>query len=254
MDYQAHTKADTAWRTFGVGEQSMTNMQLASRLLSAPRRFFEDLAESPRFALPLWSIFLSSAAIAVWYYAKVDLQWFVDTQVLSSPQVARLPEAQQANLARFYTRGVVMGGALVGSIVFIFGIRLLEALYYRIAGRATGHARSYRQWFAFAWWTATPALLGIIPCVITLLFSPTNQIDPAALQPLSLNTLFFHRGPADSGYQVLSQVSVLIVASLALTVFGVRVWSKRSWLYSVVFTFLPITVIALGVASLMARR
>jgi hypothetical protein len=232
----------------------MTNMQLAGRLLSAPRRFFDDLAESPRFALPMWLIVLCTVGLVFWFYSVVDLQWIVDQQMQANPNSARMTEAQREAAARFMTRGFLISAALVSTVVFIYVIRLLEALYYRIGGRATGHARSYRQWFAFAWWTSTPGLIGILPSIITLAFSKNGQIDPAALQPLSLNALFFHLQPADPGYQVLSQVSVLVLASLALTVFGVRVWSKRSWLYSTVFTLLPVAVIALVVAGLMVRR
>jgi len=232
----------------------MTNAQLAGRLLTAPRRFFDDLAESPRFALPMWLIVLSTIAIAVWYYARVDLQWFVDTQVLNSPQSARMTEEQRQATVRFMTRGLLTSGALVSALVFVFGVRLLEALYYRLAGRATGHARTYRQWFAFAWWTATPGLIAVIPSLITLAFSPTTQIDPSALQPLSLNALFFHVPSHHPAFQALANVPVLIVVSLGLTVFGVRVWSKRSWLYSVVFALLPVVVCALVVAAFLVRR
>jgi Yip1 domain len=232
----------------------MTNAQLAGRLLTAPRRFFDDLAESPRFALPMWAIVLCTAGLVVWFYSVVDLQWIVEQQLQNNPRSGQMTDAQREAAGRFMTRGLLTWGALIATVFFLFAIRLLEALYYRIAGKATGHARSYRQWFAFAWWTSLPGLIGVIPSIITLAFSRNGQIDPAALQPLSLNALFFHLSPKDAGYQVLSNVSVLILVSLALTAFGVRAWSKRSWLYSLVFTLLPITTIGLVAVSLMVRR
>ena len=232
----------------------MTNMQLAGRLLTAPRRFFEDLADSPRFALPMWLIVLTAAGITVWFYSIVDLAWIQELQLQANPNAARMTEAQREATARFLTRGLLTWGALFGAIIFVFVLRLLEALYYRVAGRATGHARTYRQWFAFSWWTSTPGLVGVIPSAITLLFATNGQIDPAALQPLSLNAVFFHLKAGEPGYQVLSQVSLLIVASLALTAFGMRVWSRRSWLYSLVITLLPAAVIAIVAAGLTVSR
>ncbi len=143
----------------------MTNMQLAGRLLTAPRRFFDDLADSPRFALPMWAIVLCTAGMVFWFYSIVDLQWIIDQQLQNNPNAAQMTDAQREAAGRFMTRGLLTWGALIATVFFLFVIRLLEALYYRIAGKATGHARSYRQWFAFAWWTSMPGLIGVIPSV-----------------------------------------------------------------------------------------
>jgi len=232
----------------------MTNTQLAVRLVTSPRRFFENLADSPRFALPMWIVVLCTAALVFWFYSIVDLQWIVDLQLQSNPNSARMTEEQRQAAARFMTRGLLTWSAAIATVFFLFAIRLLEALYYRIAGSTTGLVRSYRQWFAFAWWTSLPGLLAVIPSAITLAFSRNGQVDPAALQPLSLNALFFHLAPAERGYQVLSNVSVLMVVTLALAVFGVHVWSRRSWLYSAVFALLPVALIALVTVALVVRR
>jgi hypothetical protein len=230
----------------------MTNVQLASQLLTAPRRFFAELAETPRYALPMWLLLLSSAGLVFWFYSVVNIEWLMEQQLASDPRTASMSEAQRAQTARFMTRGLVTWGSLIFAIVLILAFRLVEATFYRFAGSFTGHKRSFRQWFAFAWWTSLPGLIAIIPSALVLTFSHGNQLDASALQPLSLNELFFHRKMGDPGYQLLSNVSVLSALSLALTVYGVKCWSARSWLYSAAFgLFIPLLFVAAIVVVLV---
>jgi hypothetical protein len=229
----------------------MTNSQLFGRLLSSPRRFFDDLAESPRFALPMWLILAVTVALVVWFYAVADIQQIIEQQLASNPRAAQMTDAQREAAMRFMNRSILTWSSAIGVVALLFILRLLEALYYRIVGRFTGHLRSYRQWFAFSWWTAMPGLLGAIPTIIVLLFSPASQLDATAIQPLSVNALFFHLKPGDAGYQATQNVSIVMLFSLALTLFGMRCWSKRSWLYCSLVTLVPALLLALAIAGSM---
>jgi hypothetical protein len=227
----------------------MTNMKLAGSLLTAPRRFFSELAEFPRYALPLWLLLLTTCGLLLWYYAIVDMDWFREQQLSVNPNTAKMSEAERQRAAAFMTRGVLVGGGAGGAVVALMIWRLLEALYYKIVGGLTKHRRTFRQWWAFSWWTTTPLLVGIVPSALLLLFSPTTQIDPSALQSLSLNELFFHRKQGEQGFLLLSNLSVLTVFSLGLTVYGLKCWSGRSWLYSsLVGLAVPVLLIG-GVAA-----
>lgn len=228
----------------------MTNSQLLGRLFSSPRQFFDDLAESPRFALPMWLILFVTLGTVVWFYSTADIQQLIEQQLANNP---RMTDAQREAAARFMNRGLLTTSAAVSVVVLLFVFRLLEALYYRVVGRVTRHARTYRQWFAFAWWTSLPtALVAAIPTIIVLAFSPASQLDPAALQPLSLNSLFFHLKPAEPGYQATQNISIVMLLSIVLTIYGLRCWSKRSWLYACVVTLTP--PLLLGLAIYLGTR
>lgn len=234
----------------------MTNTQLLARLVASPRRFFDDLTDSPRFALPMWLIVVVTALVIYWFYSVADIAQIIDQQLSSNPRAARMTDEQRAAAARFMTRGFLTWSSVIAVIAGSFIIRLLEALYYRIAGRMTGFSRTYRQWFAFAWWTSLPGLVALVPTILVLLLSPAAQIDPSAMQPLSLNSLFFHLEPKDSAYQLTQNVQIVMVLTLGLAVYGVRCWSKRSWLYSAVFALLPMFVVGalIALAVLAAHR
>ena len=233
----------------------MTNMQLAGRLLSAPRRFFSELAETPRFALPMWLMLLTSLGLAVWFYSIANTEWLIEQSLNSNPRSASMTDAQRNAAARFMTRGTLMTISVGTIFIVLFAFRLLEALWYKITGGATGHKRSYLQWFAFAWWTSTPGLINFIPAAILLLLSPPNPTDVGLLQPLSLNELFFHLQMNQPGYNLVANVSILMLLSLGLAVFGIRCWSQRSWLYSaVVGLVMPIVLLGGWAVIAMAGK
>jgi hypothetical protein len=232
----------------------MTNMSLARLLLTEPRRFFAELAESPRYALPMWLIVLSTCGLTFWFYSVVNTEWLIEQSIANNPRSASMTEAQRDAAARFMTPAMLTWGGMVSTLVIIFLLRVLETLYYRIVGRFTAVRRSFRQWFAFAWWTATPTLIGVIPSVLLLMLTPAAQVDVGALAPLSLNELFFHKRIGEPNYQALESISLVMLLSLALAAFGVKLWSGRSWLFSLLFIFtVPVLLTGALVAQEMMR-
>jgi Yip1 domain len=132
-------------------------------------------------------------------------------------------------------------------------VRVLEATWYTLAGKVMNVDRNFKQWFALANWTSLPAVIAVIPAAIALLMASGTQIDPGALQPLSLNELFFHRKMGESGYQLLSNLSLVSLLGALLAIIGVKCWSARSWLFATVFVLLPLVVIC-GIAALIMFR
>ena len=233
----------------------MTNVQLAGSLLSSPRRFFAQLQDHPRYALPFWLGLLTTVALTAWYYGVVDIEWLKELQMNADPRTAQMSEAQRAAATRFLTRGLMLGLSVGAAVVVTVLMRLLEALYYRAIGPAAGLRRTFRQWFAFAAWTSLPHVVAVVPAVLVLLLADPSHLGPGAMQPLSLNELLFHRPLGAPGYNFLSIASVLHFVTLALAVFGVRCWSGRSWAVSAMFVLTPALLAGLGFGTFaMAAR
>ncbi|RYG68067.1 hypothetical protein EON77_15870 [bacterium] len=224
----------------------MTNIELARSLLSSPRRFFAQLEEHPRYALPFWLGLLATVGLTAWYYGVVDIEWLKQLQMDADPRTAAMSDAQREAAARFLTRGLLLGFGLAAILAIGVLTRLLEALYYRAIGPAFGLRRTYRQWFAFSSWTALPHVVAALPAVLVLLVADTAHLAPGAMQPLSFNELFFHRPLGAPGYNFLSIVGVGHVVTLALAVYGVKCWSKRSWGFAALFVLGPALVAAIG--------
>ncbi|MEO6079714.1 MAG: YIP1 family protein [Steroidobacteraceae bacterium] len=219
----------------------MNSFALLQALVFEPKKAFAALAERPRFLFPLLLLLVVTVGITVWYYRVVDIEWMTYQQMRNSGFAKALTDAQitaQAKQAAEHPgRGAVF--AAIAVVFYVVIVRLLEALYYLLAGKLTNVQRSYKQWLSLACWSSLPSVLSVIPTAIVLYTTTTTQIDQGALQPLSLNSLLFQRAPGEPGYTLLASINLFQLLGLLLAALGVRLWSGRSWLFSVVFTVLP---------------
>ena len=221
----------------------MNNLALMSALAFEPRKAFEEIAQRPRFWFPLLLVLVCTAGLTMWYYAVVDVQWFMDQSLRSGPLAGRLTAEQiEETLARS-SRSALMVQTVIVLPIFVVLFRLLEATYYLLVAKITNLPRGFRQWLALACWTSLPGVLAIVPAALVLTGASNAQLPQEELQPLSLNALFFHREVGERGYTILTYVGLLGLAGVFLAVLGVKQWSGRSWLYSTLFAALPVLLL-----------
>lgn len=233
----------------------MNNLAILQALVFEPAKGWAELDARPRYWWPLLVFVIATAAVSFWYASFVDMEWLVDQQLSNSAFGANMTEAETARVA---SQAASQGGmrAVISalSIVIVLPLAMLiGALYYWMATKITGVERSFRHWFSLCCWTTVPQALVVIPAAIVLLTASSNQLPQEALQPLSLNELFFHKQPRESGFTLFSNISLLHFVSMYLGITGLKIWSRRSWLYSIVINALPLAVI-FGVWALFASR
>jgi hypothetical protein len=201
-----------------------------------------EIEARPRFLFPLLAVVVAGLAATFWYFSIVDFDWLIDQTIRSNPRMKNMSEEQLAAASRVMTKNVLMITSLIAVPFAVTIIRLLEALWYLLAGKVTKVRRSFKQWFALATWTSLPGVLAVLPAIPLLLTLKSAQIDAAsAISPLSLNELFFHRAMGEPGYQLFTNLNLI------------QMWSGRSWLFALVYTLLPIVVIG-GVWALIALK
>jgi hypothetical protein len=233
----------------------MNNFNILSALVFEPKRAFEELAERPRVLFPLLLAIVGTVVLQLWYMNVVDMEWLVDSQLRTSSFTGQMTEEQIAEQVSRVARnpGVQMAIGAIGAVLFILIVRLLEAVYYLLAGKIMNVQRGFKQWMALSCWTSLPGLLALIPAAIALLTATTNQIPQADLQSLSFNSLLFHREPGEPGYTLFLSMSSVSLIGLFLAALGVRQWSGRSWLFSVIYASLP-CVLVYGIWALISLR
>jgi hypothetical protein len=233
----------------------MSNISLLQALAFEPRQAFTELDARPRFWWPMLVLAIASALLAYWYTSFVDLEWLVDQQLRQSSFTANLTEEEIARLAQQTASQGGMRAAIgaVTTLIFVGLMLLVGALYYLLAGKVTGVDRSFRHWLAMSAWTSVPTAVAVIPSALVLLTATSNQLGQDALQPLSLNELFFKREAGQTGFLLLTNITLFNFVSLYLAAVGVKVWSGRSWLFSILFTALPLILI-FGIWALFALR
>jgi hypothetical protein len=231
----------------------MTSLSLLQALVFEPKKAFAALDARPRSLFPLLLVLIGSVGVAIWYMQVVDHEWMTDRQIRLAQDMLRgtalepppMSEEQIAERAKSgaenATRSTVV--TALGTLVWLLFFRLLEAVYYLLAGKMTGVQRSFRHWFSLGCWTSLPTLLSVIPAAVILATATTTQIDQSSLQVLSLNSLFFDKQPSETGYTLLTFLTVPQFLGVFLAVFGVRVWTGRSWLFGVMFAGLPMLLL-----------
>ena len=220
----------------------MNNMALAGALVTSPSTEFQTLKETPRFWFPLLAVCLSTAAVVAWYYSIVDMEWLKDRMLSANPDMANLTGEQRARAERFLS-GALKVWAVPGTIITILVYRLVEAMYFTLAGNIVNVRYKFQQWFALSCWTALPHLIVSAASAVYLLTADSNQIGSEELWVLSLNELFFHKSMSDPGFSLLSTLTLIHPWTWWLTVVGVRIWSGRSWLFASVFVLAPIVLV-----------
>ncbi len=215
----------------------MTPLQTFAALITNPRLAFTELEKSPRFAVPMILLLVANAGLIIWFYSTIDVASFVNSMLLARG----LNAAQRATAAGVMTRNTLMLSSLVGGVLTLFIVQVVQAFYFFFVYEFLEVQRTFRQWFAFTWWCSVPQLLAAVAAAGMLLFSHAASVG--VLSPLSLNQLFFHYEPEDSGYSLLNSLTLMQLLTILLMVIGAQTWSKRSWLLSIVVVILPRLVI-----------
>lgn len=233
----------------------MTSLRMAQALLFEPRAAFAELDARPRYWWPLLVVLASSVALTIWYVSFVDLEWLSFEETRQSPFAANMTDEEVALRARESAErpGIqVFFRALIGAVGIAIGL-LISALYYLIAGKLTGVRRSFRHWLSLSAWVSLPAAVGIIPSGLVMLTSNSTQLPQTSLQPLSLNGLFFGLEQGQTGFALASGINLFHFFALYLATVAVKLWSGRSWLFSFLFSALPLLLIV-GIWALVALR
>jgi hypothetical protein len=230
----------------------MNNVDLAIALATAPSSAFAELRERPKFWFPLFLVVLSSAGLVFWYYSVVDIDWYKQAVLAATPDFQALDDDQRSVALAMMTPQTLKWGSTASVIIFLPIIFLLQALCLWLAAKVTKVPQGLKHWFALVSWCSLPMLLGTVVAAILLFLTETPQIAPGVMQQLSLNELLFHVPPGP-GYGLISSISIPAILGWALMIFGVRVWSQRSWAFSTAF-IVVLLVIVYGIWSFFSFR
>jgi hypothetical protein len=218
---------------------TMTNLQILALLLTSPRQACIELQQRPRWWFPLLLTVIATLAVIIAYYRVVDFKWLAEQTLNVNPRVARMTPEQRQRAVAFISRNVMLGTSLV-TVPLAFGAaRLLEAGWYLLAGKVVGLQQSFRQWFSLACWAGLPGLISAAAGLSFILLSGNSQLATGSMAPLSVNELFVHLPAGARGATLLSSLTLVHPLIWGLTAVGVQTWTKRSWLFSVVYTLLP---------------
>ncbi len=230
----------------------MNDLSLAWSMVMSPTAAFAELRERPRFWFPLIALTVTTVLLTGWYFSIVDFEWYKENvlgaQLQSLPEEMR-SKALAATSQKRALRNGILGGAF-GTLLML----VVQAGYYVLAGKLAKVKDSFRHWFVMMCWSNIPLLFGFVVGAISLAIAGSNaQVDPGAMQPLSLNELVFQRTPSEPSYTFFVSLTLLAFWCWALRIVAVRQWHGKSWAFSSIFVLLPFALFY-GALALYAFR
>lgn len=206
----------TCMQTTTMGEPpkvSLFNALIA--MFHQPTRAFAMLEQRPASGFPLLLLMISQLIIALWYFQMVDSE-FLAQSMAQSAQGAAAPIGKGA------FRMFALASALLGLPL----LAAMRGVYFMIVDKIFHTGVGFGKGIALSLWAWIPALLLLPLAAAQILLHPSGELTLSALNPLSLNQLFFLLPTPNKWAALLDSVSVLLVWEMLLMVAGFRVWAK----------------------------
>jgi hypothetical protein len=190
--------------------------------------------------VPLSLIVVVTVTVWVYYYATVDLGWYVD-QIIHENDGLSL--AQQSAVQQSVHRSQLVWAALFKGTAAIFFWYAVQALYLFLASKVAGfEVQSYTAWFGFVAWTSLPSILTPIAACLAYLTAGTHEIFETSIDVTGLATLLGNELP-DRWYSVVATVHVTDFWVLGLMIYGITVWTKLSVVKSGCLILIPYVLV-----------
>lgn len=212
----------------------------------SPAQAFDDIRSHNRWLWwPLLITIAVTAAFTTWYFATIDIHWFMLQSLQSNPMLAgKISAEQMQQMADQATRTSPLISGVVGTILGLPIAFALFALYYFFAAKLAGYeVQGYGSWYSFVIWSSFPGIVGTLVSALMYFMRSGNQVPLQNIDLTSLNTLLIHLAPADSWYTLISSLHLTTFWVIGLTIFGLARWAKRGLGHAAFVVLLPYVVI-----------
>ncbi|GAA4873762.1 hypothetical protein GCM10023333_03250 [Ferrimonas pelagia] len=185
---------------------------------------------------PFTLVVLAYSGIQLLYFNQIDFDWYRETHLMTG--LADLAPADQRTIAAMMTPNRILLTSILGGLALLCALQGVIALYlHRLTQLDDENIHSFGDWFGLCWWLLLPTLVASIISLVWIV-SSGSEIDPAALNPTSLNRLV---GLASEhvGYALVESMDLLTLWSLAWLFLAIRSWTRLSRLVTGLITFTP---------------
>ena len=209
-----------------------------------PTRAFAMLKQRSAPGFPLLMLLASQLIVVLWYFQIVDNE-FLTQSMAESTQGAAPAIGKEA----FRMFAVV--SALVGFPLMAF----MRGVYFMIVDKIFHTDVGFGKGFALSLWAWVPTLLLLPLAAVQILLHPSGELGFSALNPLSLNQLFFLFPVTNKWAALLDSISVLLVWEMLLMVAGFRAWATVPRVKGACIALFPyLLVYGVWLAYLMSKN
>ena len=207
--------------------------RLAAGIVFEPARSVDELASSPRHALPVATLAIGTALTLTWYYSRLDYSWFAEYLVAANPILASVGRKLALR------RETVMLPATLSATVNIVVAWLLTSGYLWLAAKLLGRDRPVRQWLALASWACVPQIL-VLPLSLAMIWMhPEGRFAPEQLDATTIGMLLGGIAPDNPWHAVVSRIGIASAWSWAILAIGFRRWTGSTTAAALVTVLAP---------------
>ena len=207
-----------------------------------PAATFRRLAARPAAWLPVLAMCAANVALFLWYFLGfVDFAWFQEHMLAAVAD----PEMRERQAAVGMSQQTMAYMTAFGGVFSVLAAYAVTAIYLLIVGKFTNRELSFGKGFALSAWAAMPNVFMLVLGGMQMLLASSGQLGMEALNPTTLNQLFFHYDLGHPLAGILDAISILLVWNLALQVIGYQAWTGASRTGALAVVLTP-TVIIFG--------
>jgi hypothetical protein len=171
----------------------MSEVSRITGVLFEPAKTFEDIAERPRWIIPMLLIMVSVWAMLAIFTQRVGWETVVREQMERSPRTANLPADQREQGVAMGTKFAAVAGFGGTAIVIPVSYLLVSAVLLGIAAGMLSAPVKFKQVFAVVCYSHIPMILSSALAIVVvflkgsefnmqnpLMFNPAAAMDPLA--------------------------------------------------------------------------
>lgn len=222
-------------------------------IYAQPRKVVDDLLARPTYFAPLAIVAILAMAMTIFYFSKVDPDWFMDytlassgKEEMSANQLAEAKKAMPSVQVMAYVTSAFAPMAIVA-------LALIYALYLFIVSKVAGRVTTFRQALSLTAWANMPQALGALASMIAIAtMVPQTGLDSVMLT--NVDPLFFELPVGHPWGQLAKSFSLLTIWNIVIVAIGWRAWGKSGWLQAFLVSAFPAIVVYGGMAVVAALK
>jgi hypothetical protein len=237
----------------GSGEAGLSQVERVVDTFVAPSKTFTDILRSTSWWLPFLLIALFSVASAFVIGKQVGWVQVSQNQINHSPNAQDrmnqlTPEAQASQMA--LTAKITMYSTYAVPVILLIILGIYSLLLWAGFNFGLGARTTFGQVWAVSWYASLPYLLTSVIGMLTLLFGA--NIDSYDIRnPVGTNPAYYMPDASPMLRAALSQVDLIHLWSVVLTILGMSIVAKKSMGASAVIVIL-LWFVGVGLAMLGA--
>lgn len=214
-------------------------------IITAPKKAFLAIQDKPTFVLPLLLIIGLNALTLAYYFSMVDFPWLMDQLVLQQGDLSIAEQNEMQEGLSFMTP-LIMGAMSAAAMAVVTVLMAsVYGLYISLSAKVTNDNLSFKHGVALFSWSGVVTVFAVLATFVNLALVENGKLVLEAINPLTLDSLFFHLEYGNSLKNLAGSVNPVQLWSYFLMALGYSVWTGKTLLRSALITLSPIALIYL---------